>query len=115
MSPNSIQDTVIICVTPSTFRTVRHFDRVSPLFSPREPHVRPVAAFPGQSDQRAHPSAVPATGADVGGQKRRTPDLKAARTVQTAEQQQPRDDWIAGLLLCYFIRYLVIVLFDPLA
>ena len=41
-----------------------------------------------------HPGVVPATGCQCGAtwRKRRTPDLKAARTVQMAEQQQPRDD-----------------------
>ena len=59
---------------------------VSPFSSPREPHVRPVAGFPGQSDLRPAPSAsaAPATGASVGTtwRKRITSYLKSPWTVQ---------------------------------
>ena len=47
------KQTTIICDIPSSFRAVRHFDGVSPLSSPREPHVCPVVGFPGQSDHVA--------------------------------------------------------------
>ena len=47
---------VVISDTPSSFRTVRRFDGVSPLFSPREPNVCPVAGFLIQTDHVAIPA-----------------------------------------------------------
>ena len=46
---------------------MRRFDGVLLYFSPREPHVCPVAGFPGQSDHVPVSSTMPATGADGGG------------------------------------------------
>ena len=48
--------------TPSIFRTVRSFERVSRIPAPRASHVRHVVGFPGQSDHAAIPAKSPRQG-----------------------------------------------------
>ena len=53
---------MLIFDTPSSFRTVRRFDGVSPFLAPREPHVCPVAVFSRQIVYVAIPSKSPRQG-----------------------------------------------------
>ena len=69
---------VVISDTPSSFRTARHFDGVSPFSITRDLHVRPVAGFPGPDRPRARPQRSACVRGQRGaGAKEKDPRLKS--------------------------------------